>query len=193
MSSYSAVAADRPVAAHPWIAETLLTHVRPGDTLLDVGCGTAPYRHVTGARYIGVDSTDEEYAPGRPRDVDIVADAANLPLDGASADALLVVGALYQFPDPDSALREFHRVLRPGGKLLVFDYNRRTQRRLSSAEDTPRPGWTAWGLRRRVLRAGFSSARLLLPSVCPSNRRAEAVHAVREELRGQWAAVLAVR
>lgn len=170
-----------------------MTHVRPGDTLVDVGCGTAPYRHVTGAHYIGVDSTDEEYAPGRPRDVDLVADAANLPLDDASADALLVVGALYQFPDPASALREFHRVLCPGGKLLLFDYNRRTQRRLSLAEGRPRPGWTAWGLRRRVLGAGFSAAHLLLPSAHPRSRTAVVVHAVREELGGQWAAVLAVR
>ena len=180
-------------AGHPWVAEILLEHVAPGGTLVDVGCGSAPYRDLTGARYIGIDSTDEEYAPGRPRDVDIVADAIELPLESASADAVLVVGALYQFSDPAKALREFHRILRPGGQLLVFDYNRRTQRRLAPVEGAARPGWTAWGLRRRVLSAGFSSARVLLPAVGAGSRLAVVVHTVREELRGQWAAVLAVR
>jgi SAM-dependent methyltransferase len=175
------------------VAEILLEHVAPGETLVDVGCGSAPYRDLTGARYIGIDSTDEEYAPGRPRDVDIVADATKLPLETAFADAVLLVGALYQFADPGKALREFRRVLRPGGRLLVFDYNRRTQRRLAPLEGAARPGWTAWGLRRRVLTAGFSSARVLLPSVGAGSRVPVTVHTLREELRGQWAAVLAVR
>jgi SAM-dependent methyltransferase len=181
------------VPTDPWIVEVLAEHVRPGDTLVDVGCGSAPYRGLTPAHYIGIDNTAEDYAPGRPRDVDIVSEAADLAVAGGSADVVLMVGALYQFPDPAQALREAHRILRPGGTLLLFDYNRRTQRRLARAEGAPRPCWTALGLRRRVRDAGFSSARLLLPSTPDASGLRLAIHALREELRGQRAAVLAVK
>ena len=45
----------------------------------------------------------------------------SLPLDDASLDAATLILVLHHLPDPDKAVREVARVLRPGGRLLVVD------------------------------------------------------------------------
>ena len=52
------------------------------------------------------------------------ADALHLPLPGASFDAATVAFGLRNMADYAAALREFHRILRPGGHLLVLDFSR---------------------------------------------------------------------
>lgn len=51
------------------------------------------------------------------------ADALHLPLPGASFDAATVAFGLRNMADYAAALREFHRILRPGGHLLVLDFS----------------------------------------------------------------------
>ena len=51
------------------------------------------------------------------------ADAMNLPLPDASFDAATVAFGLWNMADYETALREFRRVLRPGGHLLVLDFS----------------------------------------------------------------------
>lgn len=47
------------------------------------------------------------------------ADAASLPFEAAGFDSLIANHMLYHVDDPDAALEEFSRVLKPGGRLLI--------------------------------------------------------------------------
>jgi SAM-dependent methyltransferase len=176
-----------------FVVETLRRFVvEPEQVVVDVGCGPSLYRDATVGRYIGVDNEPELYGPSG-RGVDVVGAAEDLPLDDASADVLYTLSAFYAFPDHDRALAEFRRVLRPGGRLVLFDYNRRAQAALEVSEGAPRPKWTGRQLRRRVGRAGFDDVELLAPAIeQPRGLRRLAV-LTREERRGQWAIVSAVR
>lgn len=51
---------------------------------------------------------------------DIVGDIHDIPLKENSIDALICSSVLEHVSDPIVAIREIHRILRPGGKLFVF-------------------------------------------------------------------------
>lgn len=51
-----------------------------------------------------------------------VADATALPYAGASFDAVLIANALHVMPEPEKALSEIDRVLRPGGVLIAPNF-----------------------------------------------------------------------
>jgi demethylmenaquinone methyltransferase / 2-methoxy-6-polyprenyl-1,4-benzoquinol methylase len=53
----------------------------------------------------------------------IVADALHLPFEDASYDVVTVAFGLRNMADYPAALREMHRVLKPGGKLLILDFS----------------------------------------------------------------------
>ena len=105
----------------------------PGDRVLDVGCGPGFYvaelvEQVgpTGS-VTGVDASPQtlELARRRTEGHDNVAlrlaDAIALPVPDGAFDAALSVQVLEYVADPDAALAELHRALRPGGRLVVWD------------------------------------------------------------------------
>lgn len=96
--------------------------------LLDLGCGVGHLlqwlaRHSGPMQGYGVDlslnSLRRARAAGTPRLC--CADAAALPYADASFDAIVCNGAAHHLPDLAAALRELHRVLRPGGRLVLFE------------------------------------------------------------------------
>lgn len=106
-------------------------------TLLDLGCGTAnllPRLGEWGARverYAGADLSPEMLRAAAPRASAapfpaalFAADAAALPLRGASVDTVVSASTLHDWADPAGALAEARRVLRPGGRLLLLDWCR---------------------------------------------------------------------
>jgi len=51
----------------------------------------------------------------------VVGDAAALPFDDAAFDLVVSTLSMHHWSDPAAGLREIHRVLRPGGKALIWD------------------------------------------------------------------------
>src|SRR5581483_3987262 len=92
--------------------------VPAGARVLDVGAGSAPYRELfahaeyrTVDREISVHGVDSEF--------DIVAPAEAVPLPEGSADVIVFTQVLEHLPEPLEALRELHRLLVPGGRLML--------------------------------------------------------------------------
>ena len=111
----------------------VLEHCPPGDGL-DVGCGTGVLaQRLTGAGYRmwGVDPSAGMLEVARRRAADVqasVAPGTALPFDSDRFDLVLTVAVLHHIAAPDpvrQTLGEMVRVLRPGGRLIVWDHNPR--------------------------------------------------------------------
>jgi SAM-dependent methyltransferase len=125
--------------------------------LLDVGCADRWIERYCsqGTCYIGLDypATGAGLYAAVP---DLFADAACLPLLDGSMDAVLCFEVLEHVRDHQRALREFSRVLKPDGALLMsmpFMY---------PVHDAPHDyqRLTEYGLRRDLAEAGFEVVRL---------------------------------
>ncbi|MFN0010416.1 MAG: bifunctional demethylmenaquinone methyltransferase/2-methoxy-6-polyprenyl-1,4-benzoquinol methylase UbiE [Phycisphaerales bacterium] len=143
--------------------------VRAGDHVLDVACGTGDLSrafaraHPAPARVVGLDFTREMLDIARARQVRdaarapvatngsdatcgpieyIEGDAMKLPFPDASFDIVSIAFGIRNVQDPAVALAEFFRVLRPGGRLVVLEF------------DTPRVpivGWLARLYTNRIM------------------------------------------
>lgn len=104
-----------------------LIETLPPGTVLDAACGTGRYSTVLadhGHEVIGVDQSGAMLDIARKkltaadfREGDLTA----LPLPDRSVDAVVCALALVHVPDLSCAMREFARVLRPGGRLVISD------------------------------------------------------------------------
>jgi ubiquinone/menaquinone biosynthesis C-methylase UbiE len=117
---------DYPAAAIEWLTDRL--DLRAGRTVVDLAAGTGKLTHLlvpTGAEVIAVEPIAEMRAKIENARV-LAGTAEAIPLEDASVDAVTVAQAFHWFR-PEEALREIHRVLRPGGGLAIV-YNVRDDR-----------------------------------------------------------------
>lgn len=143
----------------PEVAQTL-ERIRgdlpAADAVLDVGCGTKPYQHLFADwSYLGID-VEHSGRPSSAKTPDRFFDGLHIPFAADAFGLVLCIEVLEHVAEPALLLAEMHRVLRPGGTLVLstpflwgeheapFDFQR----------------FSTAGLSRTVERAGFTIAEL---------------------------------
>ena len=121
-----------------WKAYTVLVaDVRPGHRVLDIAGGTGDLARafarkvVSSGQVVHTDINDAMLRVGRVLLLDegfvlptVVCDAEKLPFESESFDRVSVGFGLRNMTHKEQALAEMHRVLKPGGKLLVLEFSR---------------------------------------------------------------------
>jgi len=107
--------------------------LQPGMTILDVGCGPAVgYRRPPGTLLIGVDPSYQSIAANNSVDVRIFGGAQALPIAAAAVDIVVCFYSIHHMIGASidetkrnvrAAFEEFKRVVKPGGKIVVFEVN----------------------------------------------------------------------
>jgi arsenite methyltransferase len=106
---------------------------QPGERVLDAGCGPGFYvlelldRVGPDGFVVGVDGSSDMLAVAARRcdghsNVRLAeGDVTSLPVDDESVDRAICIQVLEYVADTDGALAELHRVVRPGGRVVVWD------------------------------------------------------------------------
>ncbi len=117
--AYERARPSYPPDAVAWIVDAL--GIAPGRDVADVAAGTGKFTRLiepTGAWIVAVEPVDAMRAR-LPRLPTAAATAERLPFRDESLDAITVAQAFHWF-DATATLEEFHRVLRPGGRLALI-------------------------------------------------------------------------
>ena len=121
-----------------WKAYTLaVANLQPGDKALDIAGGTGDlalaFSKKVGktGQVVHTDINEAMLSTGRNRLLDlgkvlptVVCDAEKLPFSNQYFDLVSVAFGLRNMTHKDIALAEMHRVLKPGGKLLVLEFSK---------------------------------------------------------------------
>jgi SAM-dependent methyltransferase len=175
---------DRSWAWPPWLGRLLHLHpgrrsiadglvmglaARAGGRLLEVGCGSGDSLKLLqelGWDAEGIDFDPQAVANARAKGLRVrQGDLAGQAFPSASFDAVIASHVIEHVPDPEALLVEAHRVLRPGGALVLYTPNAASLGRHHFREDwrglePPRHlhVFTPEALTALTRRAGFADA-----------------------------------
>ncbi|MDI6028393.1 class I SAM-dependent methyltransferase [Corticibacterium sp. UT-5YL-CI-8] len=160
----------------PWVARQL--PLKPGDSVLDVGCGPGWF-WAAAANDLpqNLHLTLSDLSPGMVQEaverclplpfVSVTgqqADAAGLPFEDGTFDAVIAMHMLYHLPDPSKAVAEMYRVLKPGGFLAITTNGAGNMRELyalttvfGSAPVDPAGAAFGYDAAERIMRAKFGN------------------------------------
>lgn len=110
----------------------LLKYIKENDKVLDIGCGNGRLYHVLKEKqilYTGLDLSEEliKISKAKYPEVDfMVGDMKKLPFLAGSFDAVFCIAAFHHLTTAEErlqTLREMKRVVKPGGKILLVNWN----------------------------------------------------------------------
>jgi SAM-dependent methyltransferase len=121
---------DRAYRQAAMLADVLRSVQAPA-RIVDVGCGDGFATKVAADRnpghyFVGLDWSAGSLKSARDRGIEVVRasiDAPSLPLAAESADVVVMSEVIEHLVDTDSAIEAAHRVLKPGGSLLLSTPN----------------------------------------------------------------------
>ncbi len=128
---------------HVWeLMLDFMDRLKPGQTLVDVGAGNARLLDVVpeGVEYIGIEPSGSlrEFAIRRlenhKRSKMLAGEFPKLDLQDNIADAVTCVAVLHHVPsdlERQESIKELHKILKPGGQLILSVWNLRSKRFLS--------------------------------------------------------------
>jgi ubiquinone/menaquinone biosynthesis C-methylase UbiE len=110
-----------------WVENTL-KKIPGGLTILDAGAGECQFKKFCGhltyisqdfAQYDGSGTIGMQTGTWDNTKLDIVSDITTIPLSDQSVDAIMCTEVFEHIPNPVLAIKEFSRLLKPGGYLLI--------------------------------------------------------------------------
>jgi ubiquinone/menaquinone biosynthesis C-methylase UbiE len=155
--------------------ELIRRHLRPGQRVLDAGCG----RYLKfckefsdTAKVVGIDldsvlETDNQRAPFAIR-----GDLGRLPFPSGHFDMVISRSVVEHLENPCAVFQEFSRVLRPGGKVVIVTPNKYDYVSLIAA-------WTPYSLHRSLVSRIFGVSE---DDVFPTLYRANTISSIRKAL-----------
>lgn len=133
--------------------------LRRDSIVLDIAAGTGDIARLLATRVsdeghvIMFDINETMLQLGRDKTIDsgylhvkyVVGDAEVLPFVDESVDVITIGFGLRNMTDKEAALRECHRVLAPGGRLVVLEFSTPSSRRMTKAFSVYRRFWPFLG------------------------------------------------
>jgi SAM-dependent methyltransferase len=104
-----------------WRARKAIANILPGGRLLDVGCHDGHLVRTARNRVAAAVGLDPLAAPGAEDDIEFIRDVfpAKADLEDASFDSISMLAVLEHMEEPHAVAAECHRLLRPGGRVIV--------------------------------------------------------------------------
>lgn len=102
----------------------------PFSDLLDAGCGTGAMlgmfrKDCPDKKYTGIDLSEKMIQTAKKKKLDgvrfVEGDCENLPFAENSFDVVTCSMSFHHYPNPEKFFQSLHRVLRPGGRLVLRD------------------------------------------------------------------------
>lgn len=120
--------AEESHANQMFAADLIFQHAALSGFVLDVAGGTgfnAEFLGIPPNRYVCVDLSLHglRIAMEKGRGHAVQADVAHLPVEDSAVDSVLCSWSLEHFPNPEEILEEMVRVVRPGGKIIIWGPN----------------------------------------------------------------------